>query len=99
MLIEIAGVYLLVAAKSGLLAFLPGWSAAQLFALMAPIILVGYYIPVLGLWRMYRASVTRPMEDAIRYMKDICHYNRWQASGIIGLMAATGILFFGAMAV
>ena len=98
MVIEFAGVYLLVVAGSGLLAILPGWSPAQMFSLMVPLILMGYYIPVSGLWKMYRASVTRPMEDAIRYMKDICHYNQWQASGIIGLMAVTGIIFVGAVA-
>jgi 4-hydroxybenzoate polyprenyltransferase len=98
MVIEFGGVFLLVSQKAGLLAFFPGWSPAQLFALMVPIVMAGYYIPVSGLWKMYRASTTRPIEEAIQYMKDICHYNRWQASGVIGLMAVTGILFFGAMA-
>jgi 4-hydroxybenzoate polyprenyltransferase len=98
MVIEFAGVYLLVAVGSGLPALLAGWSPIQLYALMVPIIVVGYYIPVSGLWRMYRASTSRPVEDAIRYMKQICHYNQWQASGIMGLAVVTGILFFGAMA-
>jgi len=78
-------------------AFLPGLGAAQLFVLLVPVIVLGYCIPVLGMWKMYRASITKPIDQATQYMKDICHYNQWQASGIMGLMAVTGILFFSAI--
>jgi 4-hydroxybenzoate polyprenyltransferase len=98
MVIEFFGVYLLLSVAPSGLAFLPGLGAAQLFVLLVPIIVLGYYIPVSGMWKMYRASITRPIEQATQYMKEICHYNRWQASGIMGLAVVTGILFFGAMA-
>lgn len=74
-----------------------GLTGAPLLLLLVPVILAGYYLPVAGLYRMYRATLTRPIEEAVRYMKEICRYNRWQASGITGLMFATAILFFGAM--
>lgn len=74
-----------------------GLSGVPLLLVLVPVILAGYYIPVSGLYRMYRATLTRPIEEAVRYMKDICNYSQWQASGITGLMFATAILFFGAM--
>ncbi|MBM4248353.1 MAG: hypothetical protein FJ149_02775 [Euryarchaeota archaeon] len=73
-----------------------GLSGLPLLLLLLPLILAGYYLPVSGLYRMYRATLTRPIEEAVRFMKDICHYNRWQASGILGVMAALAVLFFGA---
>jgi 4-hydroxybenzoate polyprenyltransferase len=74
-----------------------GLTGVPLLLVLVPVILAGYYIPVAGLYKMYRATITRPIEEAVRYMKDICHYNVWQASGITGLMFAVAILFFGAM--
>jgi 4-hydroxybenzoate polyprenyltransferase len=94
MLVEFAGLYYFIVPAS---VSVLGVSGVPLFALTVPIILAGYFIPVSGLWKMHRATLTRPIADATRYMKEICHYNRWQASGIMGLMLATGILFFGAI--
>ena len=94
MAIEFTGLYYFIV-PSG--ASLLGVSGVALVLLLIPVLLAGYYIPVSGLYRMYRATVTRPIEEAVRYMKDICHYNQWQASGITGLMFAMAILFFGAM--
>ena len=74
-----------------------GLAPAVFFLLTMPIILAGYYIPVSGLWKMYRASITRPLDEAIGYMKMICRYNQWQASGLLGLMVVSGMMFFGAM--
>ncbi len=94
MLVEFAGLYYFIV--PGPVSVL-GVAGLPLFALTVPIILGGYYIPVSGLWKMLRATMTRPIADATRYMKEICRYNQWQASGIMGLMFATGILFFGAI--
>ncbi len=91
--IVFVGLYLHMSARSGGISALPGMTTPLFFALMTPVVLLGYYIPVRGLWRMHRASVTRPIEEATRYMKEICKYNTWQASGIIGLMVATGAVF------
>jgi len=93
-IVEFAGLYYFIV-PSG--ASLLGISGLPLVLLLIPVVLAGYYIPVSGLYRMYRATVTRPIEEAVRYMKDICHYNQWQASGISGIMFALAILFFGAM--
>ncbi len=89
-----AGVYYFTA-KGG--SSVLGLAGVPLLLLLAPVILAGYYLPVSGMYRMYRACITRPMEEAVRYMKGVCKYNQWQASGISGLMFATAILFFGAM--
>jgi len=94
MAVEFTGLYYFIVPSS---ASLLGVMGLPLVALLIPVLLVGYYIPVSGLYKMYRATVTRPIEEAVRYMKDICHYNQWQASGITGLMFAMAILFFGAM--
>jgi 4-hydroxybenzoate polyprenyltransferase len=96
MVLELGGLYLMIvqrAGGAGMLGLAPAW----FLLLTMPIILAGYYIPVVGLWRMYRASVTRPLEEAIGFMKRICRYNQWQASGIMGLMVVSGIMFFGAI--
>ncbi len=95
--LELLGLYGIIIEKAGLAGRLLGLPAAALFALAVPVVMAGYYIPVTGLWKMYRASVTRPIAEATRYMKDICRYNQWQASGIIGLMVVAGALFFGRM--
>jgi 4-hydroxybenzoate polyprenyltransferase len=95
MAVEFFGLYFFIV-PSG--ASLLGVSGLPLVLLLIPVLLVGYYIPVSGLYKMYRATLTRPIEEAVRYMKEICHYNQWQASGITGLMFAMAILFFGAMA-
>jgi len=89
-----AGLYYHIQTKAGQISAIQGMSTPLFFALMTPVVLVGYYIPVSGLWKMYRASITRPIEEATGYMKEICRYNTWQASGIIGLMVATGLIFF-----
>jgi 4-hydroxybenzoate polyprenyltransferase len=91
--VEFSGLYWFVV-PSG--AALLGISGLALVLLLLPVLLAGYYIPVSGLYKMYRATLTRPIEDAVGYMKEICHYNQWQASGITGLMFAVAILFFGA---
>ncbi|MEM2869520.1 MAG: UbiA family prenyltransferase [Thermoplasmata archaeon] len=96
-IVVFAGLYWHMQTRSGSISALPGMTTPIFFALMTPVVLLGYYIPVTGLWKMYRASATRPIEEATRYMKDICRYNTWQASGIIGLMVATGAVFFAGL--
>jgi 4-hydroxybenzoate polyprenyltransferase len=92
--VEFAGLYwFVVPAGMSLL----GITGLPLVMLMLPVLLAGYFIPVRGLYRMYRATLTRPIEEAVGYMKQICRYNQWQASGITGLMFAVAILFFGAI--
>jgi 4-hydroxybenzoate polyprenyltransferase len=93
MLLELSGLYFMIIEKAGTNGIL-GISPAWFFVLTTPIVLAGYYLPVSGLWKMYRASITRPIEEAISYMKGICRYNQWQASGILGLMVVGGIMFF-----
>jgi len=94
-LLELSGMFLLVLARAGAVGTLLGLPAWQFFALAVPIVLSGYALPVRGLWRMYRASLTRPVAEATMYMKRICTYSLWQASGILGLMVVAGLLFFG----
>jgi 4-hydroxybenzoate polyprenyltransferase len=96
-LLELSGIYLLALDRAGAAGTLIGIPVWQFFLVAVPIVLAGYYVPVRGLWRMYRASITRPLVEATRYMKEICNYNLWQASGILGLMVVSGILFFGNM--
>jgi len=96
-LLELSGIYLLTLDRAGAAGSLLGVPAWQFFLLTMPVVLAGYFIPVRGLWKMYRASITRPIAEATRYMKDICNYNRWQASGILGLMVVSGVLFFSGM--
>jgi 4-hydroxybenzoate polyprenyltransferase len=91
--LELFGLYQITLEKAGPQGSIFGLSTPAFFLLTLPIVLAGYYIPVSGLWKMYRASITRPMVEATRYMKSICRYNQWQASGIIGLMVVAGILF------
>ncbi|MGQ9582798.1 MAG: UbiA family prenyltransferase [Thermoplasmatota archaeon] len=93
-LVVFGGLYYHMSTRAGDISAIPGMTTPIFFGLMTPVVLLGYFIPVRGLWSMYRASVTRPIEDATRYMKEICHYNTWQASGIIGLMVVTGAVFF-----
>jgi len=93
-LLELSGLYTLTLGRAGAGASLLGLPVWQFFLLTMPIVLAGYFIPVRGLWRMYRASITRPLVEATSYMKEICNYNQWQASGILGLMVVSGILFF-----
>jgi len=93
-LVEFAGLYYFIVPSQ---AQLLGLSGAPLFMLLVPVVLVGYWIPVSGLVKMYRSVLSRPIEDAVGYMKDICHYTVWQASGITGLMAAVGLVFFGGL--
>jgi 4-hydroxybenzoate polyprenyltransferase len=93
-LLELSGLYLLTLDRAGAALTLMGLPAWQFFLLTVPIVLAGYFVPVRGLWRMYRASISRPIAEATRYMKGICNYNRWQASGILGLMVVAGMLFF-----
>ena len=92
--VEFAGLYYFIV-PSG--ASLLGISGLPLVLLLVPVVLAGYYVPVRGLYRMYRATLTRPIDEAVRYMKDICHYNQWQASGITGIMLAVALVFFGTM--
>jgi len=94
MAVEFVGLYYFIAPGPAAVA---GISGMPLVLIMIPVLLVGYYIPVSGLYKMYRAVLSRPIEEAIGYMKDICHYNQWQASGVMGLMFAMGIVFFGTM--
>jgi len=94
MVLELSGLYLMIvqrASGSVILGLAPG----TFFLLAMPIVLAGYYLPVAGLWRMYRASITKPLDEAIAFMKRICHYNQWQASGIAGLMVVSGLMFLG----
>jgi 4-hydroxybenzoate polyprenyltransferase len=93
-LLELAGLYLLVLGRAGTNGTLMGLVPWQFFLLAVPIVLAGYFVPVRGLWRMYRASLSRPISEATCYMKEICNYNQWQASGILGLMVVSALLFF-----
>jgi len=97
MAVEFLGLYFIVQLKGGFSSTLLGLSPTILFVLFVPVVMVGYYIPVSGLWKMYRATMTRPIEEATNYMKTICHYNQWQASGILGLAAVTCVLFLGTL--
>jgi len=90
---ELLGLYFTVLLKAGPAGHILGLSPPAFFLLTLPIILAGYYIPVAGLWKMYRASASRPIAEAVRYMKEVCRYNQWQASGILGLMVVSGLLF------
>jgi 4-hydroxybenzoate polyprenyltransferase len=92
-LLELSGLYLLALGRAGAAGSLLGLAAWQFFLLAVPIVLCGYLLPVRGLWRMYRASVTRPVAEATSYMKGICTYSLWQASGIMGLMVVAGLMF------
>jgi len=92
--LELAALYYIIVQTAGAGGIF-GLAAPAFFLLGVPIILAGYYLPVSGLWRMYRAVAGRPVGEAIDYMKRICHYNRWQASGITGLMVVTCLLFVG----
>ena len=96
MVLELAGLYLMMLDRAGGSGII-GLAPAVFFILTLPIILAGYFLPASGLWKMYRASITRPLEEAVGYMKGICHYNQWQASGIMGLMVVGGIMFFAAL--
>jgi len=93
-LLELLGLYMLTLDRAGTAGTLMGLPAWAFFFLTAPIVLAGYLVPIRGLWKMYRASITRPIAEATRYMKAICKYNQWQASGILGLMVVSGLLFF-----
>jgi len=98
MVLELGGLYLMIVQRAGGAGIL-GLAPGVFFLAVMPIVLAGYYLPVTGLWRMYKASITRPLEEAIGFMKRICHYNQWQASGIMGLMVVSGMMFLGVMQV
>jgi 4-hydroxybenzoate polyprenyltransferase len=97
MLVEFIGLFFIIALKGGATGTVLGLNPMVLFALFVPVVILGYYIPASGLWKMYRATITKPIEEATNYMKTICHYNQWQASGILGLAAVTGVLFIGTL--
>jgi len=97
MAVEFLGLYFIVQLKGGFSSTVLGLSPTILFVLFVPVVILGYYIPASGLWKMYRATITKPIEEATNYMKTICHYNQWQASGILGLAAVTAVLFLGTL--
>jgi 4-hydroxybenzoate polyprenyltransferase len=60
------------------------------------IILVGYYIPIKGLWNMHSTlKKSDTIEDSMPTLKKICNYAKWQTSGILGVAIASAILFVG----
>jgi len=96
MVLELAGLYFMIIDRAGGNGIM-GLAPPVFFVLSMPIIMAGYFLPASGLWKMYKAAISRPMEEAVEYMKGICHYNQWQASGIMGLMVVGGIMFFAAL--
>jgi 4-hydroxybenzoate polyprenyltransferase len=97
LIIELAGFFLFIEMNPAFLTLHPAMTPLVLFLLFVPIIVLGYYIPINGLWRMYKTALTKPVDESIRYMKSICQYNQWQASGLIGAAVVTGLLFFGTL--
>ena len=95
--LELAGLYEMTLLRAGADGHILGVPAGAFFLFTMPIVIAGYYIPVSGLWKMYRAWMSEPMEEAIEYMKRVCQYNQWQASGILGLMLVGGVLFFAGL--
>lgn len=65
----------------------------RLFILLAAILIIGYIVPLRGLWKMYNLSIVPNTENVMPLMHKICKYARWQIFGISGIFAVTGILF------
>jgi 4-hydroxybenzoate polyprenyltransferase len=97
LVIELGGFLLFIQMNPAFLSLHSAITPLILFLLFMPIILLGYYIPIKGLWKMYKTALTKPVDESIKYMKSICHYNQWQASGLIGAAVVTGLLFFGTL--
>ena len=63
-------------------------------AIMAVIIVMGYYVPLKGLKDLYGYSITDiPLAEQVAKIKDRIEYAKWQAYGIVGVVVALAVLF------
>lgn len=68
------------------------------YAALLSIIIVGYYIPMKGLYRMQKTlHGSDSYEEGMPILRKICNYAKWQTSGVLGVAVVSGILFLGAI--
>ena len=77
---------------------LPSAAVVLLLSITTVIIAIGYYIPVRGLRDLLNFSNQPiPIEKRMELIKARINYSSWQASGIIGIAVALGVLFAGSL--
>ncbi len=61
---------------------------------MVAAIILGCSIPLFGVVKMYALARCHPPDVAVPLMPRYCAFARWQASSILGVVVATGLLFW-----
>jgi 4-hydroxybenzoate polyprenyltransferase len=69
------------------------WSMHLTWAVAVSVMLVGYFVPMRNIWRMYILCRVESPEQCVPKLPPLCHYAFWQASSVSGTAAAAAIFF------